>query len=75
MFSFSQHSLRVTAHVSQAANGLTSKERTAFIGGALVETLFFLISSVGYVRGVHSLAITHWPLTQTHSLSVRTTAS
>ncbi|KAH8996543.1 hypothetical protein EDB86DRAFT_2919219 [Lactarius hatsudake] len=32
-----------------SANGLTSKERGAFIGGAIVETLFFLISSVGLI--------------------------
>ncbi|KAH9171978.1 hypothetical protein EDB89DRAFT_1036650 [Lactarius sanguifluus] len=32
-----------------SADGLTSKERGAFIGGAIVETLFFLISSVGLI--------------------------
>lgn len=31
------------------ADELTSKERGAFIGGAIVETLFFLISSVGLI--------------------------
>ena len=46
----------MTVYISQAADGLTSKERGAFIGGAIVETLFFLISSVGYVRGVLILA-------------------
>ena len=41
-------------YISQGADELTSKERGAFIGGAIVETLFFLISSVGYVlRGKH----------------------
>ncbi|KAI9437704.1 hypothetical protein H4582DRAFT_1957092 [Lactarius indigo] len=32
-----------------SADRLTSKERGAFIGGAIVETLFFLISSVGLI--------------------------
>ena len=42
------------SYISQGADELTSKERGAFIGGAIVETLFFLISSVGYVlRGIH----------------------
>ena len=41
-------------YITQGADELTSKERGAFIGGAIVETLFFLISSVGYVlRGIH----------------------
>ena len=62
-------------YISQAADGLTSKERGAFTGGAIVETFFFLISSIGYVRGMHILAIVHWPLTQAHFLSARTTAS
>jgi len=31
------------------ADKLTSKERWAFMGGAIVETLFFLISSVGLI--------------------------
>jgi len=31
------------------AHGLTSKERGAFIGGAIVETLFFLISCIGLI--------------------------
>jgi hypothetical protein len=43
----------MTVYLSQDADELTSKERGAFIGGAIVETLFFFISSVGYVlRGV-----------------------
>src|SRR6266702_167202 len=49
----SQPSRRVTVYISQAADGLTSKERGAFVGGAIIETLFFLISSVGYVPGIH----------------------
>jgi hypothetical protein len=44
-------------YISQAAHELTSKERGAFIGGAIVETLFFLISSIGYVRGIHILTV------------------
>ena len=34
-----------------AAPALSSKERGAFIGGAIVELLFFLISIVGYAQG------------------------
>ncbi|KAI9455339.1 hypothetical protein BJY52DRAFT_1103344, partial [Lactarius psammicola] len=34
------------------ADGLTSKERGAFIGGAIIETLFFLISSVGLIGAI-----------------------
>lgn len=35
-----------------SADRLTSKERGAFIGGAIVETLFFLISSVGLIGAI-----------------------
>ena len=60
-------SQRVTFYLSQGADGLTSKERGAFIGGAIVETLFFLISSVGYVlRGIYPQRPLIFLLVQTH---------
>jgi len=44
--------------VFQGANELTSKELRSFVGGAIVETLFFLISVVGYVRDILILTFT-----------------
>lgn len=35
----------------QGTDAFTSKQRAAFAGGAIVATLLFLISIVGYVRG------------------------
>jgi hypothetical protein len=35
----------------QGAHALTSNERGAFIGGAIMEMLFFFISAIGYVAG------------------------
>lgn len=54
VFSFYSAFPESDRYISQGADELTSKERGAFIGGAIVETLFFLISSVGYVlQGIH----------------------
>jgi hypothetical protein len=40
----------------QGTDAFTSKQRAAFAGGAIVATLLFLISIVGYVRGIQTLS-------------------
>lgn len=60
---FTKLSQRMTFYLSQGADELTGKERGAFVGGAIVETLFFLISSVGYVLRYISTMTTDLPCT------------